>query len=66
MNYQPTPTGMSYTGIPYPGNNFTPCWKPNWPYMPTLGGIPIHMAGGVGGPPYGGPPPASPGGPRGP
>ena len=23
MNYQPTPTGMSYTRIPYPRNSFT-------------------------------------------
>ena len=60
MNYQLNPIGMSYTGIPYPGNTFTPWGKPNWSYMPSLGGIPIHMAGGAGGPPYGGPPPAGP------
>ena len=29
MNYQPTPIGMSYTGIPYPMNTFTPWGQPN-------------------------------------
>ena len=29
MNYQPTPIGISYTGIPYPGNAFTLWGKPN-------------------------------------
>ena len=54
MNYQPTPTGMSYTRIPYPGNTFTPWGKPNCSYMPALGGIAIHTTGGARGPPYGG------------
>ena len=71
MNYQTTSTGMPYTGIPNPRNTFTPWGKPNWSYMPVMGGIPIHTAGGVKGPPYGGPPPRGPsvppyGGPRSP
>ena len=52
MNYQHTPIGISYTRIPYPGNAFTPWGKPNWSYMPTMGGIHIHTTGGVVGPPY--------------
>ena len=56
-----------YSGIPYPGNTFTPWGKPNWSYMPTMGGIPIHTGGGFGGKPYGGPPFGGPpgGGPPG-
>ena len=56
VNYQPTPIGVSCTAIPYPGNTFTPWGQPNWSYMPTLGGIPIHAAGGTEGTPYRGPP----------
>ena len=55
-NYQPTSIGTTYPRIPYPGNTFTPWGKPNWSYMPVMGGMPILTAGGVGGPPYGGPP----------
>ena len=31
MNYQPTPTGISYTKIPYLGNSFTPWGKTTGP-----------------------------------
>ena len=51
------------TRIPCPSNNFTPWGKPNWSYMPSMGGIPIHIARGAGGPPYGDPPPGRPNGP---
>ena len=47
---------MPYVGFPYPSNTFTPWGKPNWSYMPAMGGISIHTAGGAEGPPYGGPP----------
>ena len=66
INYQPTPIGMPYVGIPYPSNTFTPWGQPNWSHMPSMGGIPIHTAGGTGGPPYGGPPSRGSNGPRGP
>ena len=56
MNYQPTSTGTMYLGIPYPGNMFTLWGKPNWSYMPVMGGMAINTAGAFGGPPYGGPP----------
>ena len=52
-NHPSNPIGMPYTGIPYPSNTFTPWGQPNWFYMPPMGGIPIHTAGGAGGPPYG-------------
>ena len=41
-----------------------PWVKPNWSYMPAMGGIPIHTTGGAGGPPHGGPPLGGPNGPR--
>jgi len=65
-NHPPNPTGMPYAGIPYPSNTFMPWGKPNWSYMPSMGGIPIHTAGSAGGPPYGGPPLGGPNGPGGP
>ena len=65
INYPPNPIGMPYAGIPYPSNTFMPWGKPNWSYMPAMGGIPIHTEGGAGGPPHGGPPPGVPHGPRG-
>ena len=54
------------TGIPFPSSTFTPWGKPNWSYMPAMGGIPIHTAVGAGGLPYGGPPLGGPNGPGGP
>ena len=57
---------MPYAGIPYPSNTFTPWGQPNLSYMPSMGGIHIHTVGGVGGPPYGGPPTMGPNGPGGP
>ena len=66
IDHPPNPTGMPYARIPYPSNTFTPWGQPNWSYMEAMGGIPIHTAGGTGGPPYGGPPPRGPNGPRGP
>ena len=57
INYPPNPTGMPYAIITYPSNTFTPWGQPNWSYMPTMGGIPIHTTGGAEGLPYGGPPP---------
>ena len=53
LNYPPNPTGIPNAGIPYPSNTFTPWGKPNWSYMPAMGWIPIHTAGGARGPPYG-------------
>ena len=49
MNYQLASIGTMYPGIPYPGNTFTPWGKPNWSYMPVMGGMPIHTVVGSGG-----------------
>ena len=61
MNYQPTSIGTMYSGVPYPGNMFTPWGKPNWSYMSMMGGIHMNTTGGsrgtlYGGPSFGGPP----------
>ena len=55
MNYQPTSLGVVYLRMHYPRNMLTPWGKPNWLYIPILGGTPINNVGGYGGPPYGGP-----------
>ena len=60
INHPPNPKG-----IPYPCNALTTWRQPNWSYMLAMGGIPIHTARVVRGPPYGGPPTRGPNGPRG-
>ena len=49
INCPSNPIGIPYDVIPYPSNTFMPWGQPNWSYMPTMGGILIHTAGGVGG-----------------
>ena len=37
---------MPYARIPYPSNTFTPWGKPNWSYMPAMGGY-LYILRGV-------------------